>query len=139
MSDALDNPHDPPGFEADGRPVPIVEPDIYFDDPPDDDADTNASRFELVQTLDLLLVGAHNREEIAERVLVLSMLLKRPAAPKSMTQFALWMDVSRTTAQRKMASIIQCLQAQISFCGHGRALVDGQHKFAANAAGTKPG
>lgn len=138
MSDALDNPHAPPGFEADGRPVPIVEPDIFFDDPPVGDADTNASRFDLVQTLDLLLVGARNRDEIAERVLVASMLAKHPAAPKSMTEFALWMDVSRPTAKRKFTSILQCLQAQNSFGVQSRALVN-ERKFESNGAGSKPG
>lgn len=138
MSDAPDNPHAPPGFEADSRPVPIVEPDIYFDDPPAGDADAPASRFDIEQTLDMLLVGAHDRNEIAARVLMLAMLLKRPAAPKSMTQFALWLDIPRTTAQRKWASILQCLQAQISFFGHGRALVD-ERKFEPNGAGSKPG
>ena len=136
MSNALNNPHAPPGFEADGRPVPIVEPDIYFDDPPA--ADTNASHFDLDQTLDMLLTGARDRDEIAARVLVLAMLLNRPAAPKSATQFALWMDIPRTTAQRKWASILQCLQAQISFFGHGRALVN-ERKFESNGAGSKPG
>jgi hypothetical protein len=117
MSDALDNPHDTPGFEADGRPVPIVEPDIFFDDPPAAAADTTANRFDLDQTLDMLLVGAHDCDEIAARVLVLAMLLKRPAAPKTTMQFALWMDIPRTTAQRKWAAILQCLQAQISIGG----------------------
>jgi hypothetical protein len=136
MSNALDNPHAPPGFEADGRPVPIVEPDIYFDDPAAA-ADTTASRFDLDQTLDLLLTGARDRDEIAARVLVLSMLLNRPAAPKTMTQFALWLDIPRTTAQRKWASILQCLQAQISFGGHSRALVN-ERKFESNGAGSNP-
>ena len=117
MNNALDNPHAPPGFEADGRPVSIVEPDIYFDDPPAAAADTTASRFGLDQILDMLLTGARDRDEIAARVLMLSMLLKRPAAPKNMMQFALWMDIPRTTAQRKWASILQCLQAQISIGG----------------------
>jgi hypothetical protein len=117
MNDALDNPHAPPGFEADGRPVPIVEADIFFDDPPSSDGDTNVNRFDLDQTLDLLVTGAHDCDEIAARVLVLAMLLKRPAAPKSTTQFALWMNIPRTTAQRKWAAILQCLQVQISIGG----------------------
>jgi len=137
MSDALDNPHAPPGFEADGRPVPIVEPDIYFDDPPDD-TEPAPPRLNTSQILETILHGARNPFEISAKAVVLGMLQGCPSAPKTQTEFAALLGISRTTGQRLWARLFECLQADLAVFGHGRALVD-ERKFESNGAGSKPG
>jgi hypothetical protein len=87
-----------PGFEKDHQPVPTVDPDIYFDDPPPPTAD-----FELEPFLDFLLMGATTRLDIADKVLNLAFLMPRVLRrPKTFTELGNWMDVSSTTAKARL-------------------------------------
>jgi hypothetical protein len=111
MTEGADIPHGKPGFEADGSPVPIVDPDIYFDDPKAETSNTPG--MDVAQILDLIIEGARNRNEIAARAVLLSMLMKRPAAPQSTAEFALLMEMPRTSAQRFRARLSQCLRGAL--------------------------
>jgi hypothetical protein len=106
----------PTGFEN-GAPVPAVDPEIFFDDPP-----PAAPRCALDsdQLLDLLITGARDTEEIAARALVLAMLSKRPAAPKSVAAFAAWLNIPETSGRRFWRDVSQCLQGELKIFG-GRA------------------
>jgi hypothetical protein len=124
------------GFE-DGERVPIGEAAISTDESPD--TEPAPPHLDAGQLLETILHGAVDVKEIAARALILGMLLRCESAPKTATEFALALDVPRTTGQRLWARLFEYLQGELAVFGHGRALVDGQHKFAANAAGTKPG
>lgn len=71
-------------------------------------------RPDAAQLLDIILDGASGPEEIAGRALVLAMLLKRPSAPQTQTEFAVLMNMPRTSGQRFRAHILQCLQGSFS-------------------------
>lgn len=87
-----------PDFESDHRPVPTVEPDIYFDDPPPPPAD-----FELEPFLDFLILGAKTRDDIADKVLFLAFLMPRVLRrPKTFIDLGLWMGVTGTTAKARL-------------------------------------
>lgn len=123
MHDGPDIQHKATGFNADHSPVPIVEPDIFFDDPPA--KATGRTRLDAEQILDAILDGAGNPQDIAARAVVLGMLLKRPAAPKTQAEFALLMDMPRTTAQRFWARVFQCLQGSFSGLWASETIDDG--------------
>ena len=121
MNDGPDIQHKPPAstglpgyaYEA-GGVVPIAEPEIYGDEPPQE----SPPRLDTAQLLDVILDGARNNDEIATNVLILAMLLKRPTAPATMSQFAARLDVSRTTGRRIWTAIFQSLQAKLKVFGH---------------------
>ena len=103
------------GFEA-GRLVPVVSPDVATDEPPD----TPQSETELpplgvdaVQILDLIISGAQDGAERDRRLLILAMRYKHPAAPKTKTQLALWLGVSRQTVHADFTRVLAYLQAEI--------------------------
>lgn len=96
---------------ADGAIVPVTHPDIFFDDPP---GPNEALRgIDTSQLLDLLITGAIGTEDIGARALVVAMMVKRPVAPKSKSEFALWLNVSPPTARKIFSSILQCLRSEI--------------------------
>jgi hypothetical protein len=101
-------------FEA-GGVVPIAEPEIYGDEPPQE---SPPRRLDAAQLLDTILDGARSNDEIAANVIILAMLLKRPTAPATMSQFAARLDVSRTTGRRIWTAIFQSLQAKLKVFGH---------------------
>ena len=104
MSDDLDIQHDTPGFEADGRPVPIVEPDIYFDDPP---APENARGGDAVQFINAMMQGTTSLEKIGARVVLASYALPKCLyRPKSLRELADWLDCSHPTAKKKFTTFL---------------------------------
>jgi hypothetical protein len=108
MTDGPNSPPDGYGFDADGRPVRVVWDDNNFDDPPPET--DSAAVIDAGQLLDLLIDGARDHHEIASRAAVLAMLMKRPSAPQTMAEFALLVDMPRTSAQRYWARVFQCLK-----------------------------
>jgi hypothetical protein len=121
----------------DGERVPIVEEQTATDEPPD--KELSPPRLDSIQLLETILHGARNPVEISAKALVLGMIQGCPSAPKTQTEFAALLGISRTTGQRLWARLFECLQADLAVFGHGRALVDERRKFESNAAGTKPG
>ncbi len=106
-----------PNFDDGHARVPAVEADIFFDDPP---AAPPPFALDSDQLLDLLITGARDTKDVAARVLVLAMLAKRPAAPKSGAAFAAWLDIPETSGRRFWRAVFQCLQGELKDSGgHG--------------------
>jgi hypothetical protein len=104
------------GFE-DGQPVPVTPPEIYFDESPDQ----TPGKLDPLLLLDTLFIGTRTKDEIAARVLVLAKLLDRPGAPKTVTEFANWLDVPRSSADRIWERILQDLQGGLQVFGKSHA------------------
>jgi hypothetical protein len=68
--------------------------------------------------LDTILDGTRSNDEIAANALILGMLLKRPAAPATVSEFAARLDLPRTTARRIWTAVFQSLQAKLKVFGH---------------------
>lgn len=106
-----------PNFDDEGAPVPSVEADVFFDDPPDA---APRCKMDSDQLLDLLITGARDTKDIAARVLVLAVLAKRPAAPKTQKAFADWLNLPETSGRRLWRAVFQCLQGELQDSGgHG--------------------
>jgi hypothetical protein len=98
LSESHDIDHDEAGFESDGRGVPAIKPDIYFDDPP-----SAASDFDIEPFIDFLILGCKTPRDIGEKVLFLAFLMRGVARrPDSYTALGAWMNVSGTTAKARL-------------------------------------
>jgi hypothetical protein len=114
---------------SDGQRGPIIETT----------ATDSAPHLDASQLIETILHGARNPAEIAALTTICGNLLGCPSAPRTATEFALALDIPRSTGQRLWARLFEYLQGELKVFGHGRALVDGQRHFESNAAGTKPG
>ena len=106
MPDDLDIQHAAPGFEADGRPVPMAEPNIYFDDPVPVEADTLGG-MDLVSFINAMMQGTTSLEQIGARVVLTA--FAQPKCfyrPKSLRELADWLDCSHPTAKKKFTTFL---------------------------------
>ena len=94
-------------FES-GRPVPITEPEIYFDDPPEQpEAAEERGGMTLVQFIDSVMKGRPSLEEIGASVVLISFIKKDCLyRPKSLRELAVWLDCSHPTASRKFTTFL---------------------------------
>ena len=104
MSSPLDIEYGQPGFEADGRPVPTVEADIYFDDPAHVEGDALGG-MDVTQFINALMQGTTSLEKIGARVVLASFANPKCLyRPKSLRDLANWLDCSHPTAKKKFTT-----------------------------------
>ena len=120
----------------DGSLVPITSPETATDETPDNFP--RPATLDACQLLATILRGAKNTQEIAARALICGSLMGCPSAPKTATEFALALDVPRSSGQRLWARLFEYLQGELAVFGQRSSLVDERNQFAANAAGAKP-
>ena len=102
-----DNPHDDYGFDADGRPVPTVEPEIFFDDPPPETVTRSRGGMTLPQFIDFAMGGRTTLEEIGAIVVLAA--YSQPECfhrPKSLRELAIRLDCTHPTARKKFTTFL---------------------------------
>jgi hypothetical protein len=103
MLEDFDIQHDQPGFEADGRPVPIVLPEVYNEPPAND-----AARIDAGQLLNALLIIGKNDgskpelAKIGEMVLLLGYETKSEYGAKNLRELGNWLGCSHVAARDKL-------------------------------------
>ncbi len=78
------------------------------------------------QILSLIIVDSYDSAERDARLLWVAMNMGVEGAPKNVSEFAMWLDISESTARRKWRSLFQCFQASFNDSWRKPPLSDGK-------------
>jgi hypothetical protein len=91
-------------------PAPDPHPAFMADEESGDAAPGGMERLSIEQILSLIVIGSYDSKERDMRLLWISMQMRVPGAPKTISELAVWLDRPRTTVREWASRISQCFR-----------------------------